>query len=293
MNRSRIFSTNNLIVIFFTLFYGINMLLGFRMNAFLALDPQLVLSKFQFWRLFTFPLCTTETESILLFIFMYGIVAVRVENFFKIINFKIVLPILFLLEGILFTFAYQNIPAVLTGADAGSFAIMTILVMVYRKKTIFPELIRLKKTITFSLLFLVLWVAAFAFKTEVLAVPGITESVTCGLLCGIFAAIVCMIKINSEIKYRMLFFIRLKEKEAEEKVAAEERRLQETLQQRREAPIIETDEEDKDSMLSKMPAPEDKEEKLNRLLDKISASGTDALTDEEKNFLTEYSKYIK
>ena len=182
----------------------------------------------------------------------------------------------------------------LSGADAASFAIMTILISVYRKKSLFPELNRLKKLITFSLLYLALWICLFAYKTEVLAVAGITESVITGLLCGIFAAIVCMIKINTEIKYRMLFFIKIKEIEAEEKVREEERKIKDNIivQNKPESHVVQEEDEKDDILLHANPA-EDKEEILNRLLDKISAKGKDALTDDEKNFLTEYSKYIK
>ena len=311
--KSAFLTTHNIVVAFFSLFYLANMLLGFRLNDYFALSPKALFENYQVWRLFTFPLCSIETESILLFVFMYGIVAVRINKYFSnIISVHFILPLLFACEGLLFAYTYHLTPETnLVGADAASFAILTVLISLYRKRRTFQELNRLRKLVTFSLLYLALWISIFAYKTEVLDIAYNVESVVSGLVCGMCAALICILRFNTELRYRLYYYIKTKElevktKEQQEAAAAngtngsdlKDSDLFSAGQQMMNQMFEQHDEEetaDLEDIYKKQAAQntEDKEEILNRLLDKINANGKDALTDDEKKFLTEYSKYIK
>ena len=76
-------------IIFVLSVYFINLCLGFRLNEYFILKPELVVDKLELWRIFTFPLACNTIEGTLLFAFTFYIIGYKIEtNIFTILQAK-------------------------------------------------------------------------------------------------------------------------------------------------------------------------------------------------------------
>ncbi len=249
-----------------------------------ALNPTTVLQHGEWWRVLSYPLAGEHPLSFLLLIVSVGIFASALEISFSTRRFAVMIAAVVLAQGLSYTALCSSIPSApwLSGGDVIAFFVMAMFVFIQPSRNIV-----LWKNVEIRGLHLALILSGQALVYKVYGVvhDG-SEQLYYGVLPSLFG-VVSAIMITTFVQQRLRRVRRVQFGHAAER-----------LDQR----IIEEEEElvsslgSSDRALSKMyypDPPRSEEEMMNILLDKIFEHGQDSLTQEEKQFLEEYSQRMR
>ena len=263
--------------------YFVNYLTGSWLTSLVCLQPSLVLANMQVWRLITFPLAPGTLEGILLFIITFYIFAPRLENFLSRGLLPVILLLLICLQGTLTTLVFWNSNLKFEGMTGVSFFVLTLFTIFNYEKKIIISPARAYKSYRFVFVLALIWAASVSINalfsgTELLIRNG--SYMIFGVSFGFITYLQIKItkKIISVTKKEPYISIPKPEELSLAMIAQNE--LKKAHKKFRDEDYYFDDE----SLLT--------EEKLNEILDKISASGKESLTDEEVHFLEIYSRKL-
>jgi hypothetical protein len=247
------------------------------------LNVPAVLTEYQFWRLFTFPLAPGSIEAILLMAYTFIIIAPRFENLLKPGLILVLLVPMISLHGIIHTLVFWNTKVGLAGFESMSLFFITIYSLTAPKQKIKLPFLPVQKLIWISSVIVILW-AGIKYTSSIQSSLILYQTISSASF-GILSAIVSYAQIM--ILSRILRPKRTVRTESAP-VVDETRKLA-VIKEAKFDPFAFTAEDDYlDDDLDFVPD----EQKLNRILDKILDYGQESLSGEEKRYLEKYSKKI-
>lgn len=263
----------------------------------LALKPERVLQNFELWRLVTYPLVASDACGLLLFCYAVFVLVPRIEAMFNMYRFSILMPMILLLQGIVYTFVFGMGGHVLCGTDAVTICSMLLPMLVYPRRRSYYLIATLKMQVHVSLMFLVLWACIIFYRTNLYMSENIVINATVALIFGGVSALIILNRINAEIelsraeRLRNSMLLRVEkpfigESGLSPADCANIKKSEQFVRQLKKNLEAETNHDNYVETLSN-------EANLNKVLDKINDYGKESLTDDEKRFLYDYSKNMK
>lgn len=287
-NRTRIYYFSHLVLFITGTFYILDLMTGSRLSYLLSLNSAMVYNDLQWWRLITYPLATDSIESTALFLFAFFIFAPKIETLFSSWFFPLVLLIIIFLQGALFTLLLHYSYIVFTGMEGISFFILTVFALANIKK----KLVIMNKVFLRTGLFIfgliTIWFVLLFVHSVVIADYKIFFE---GMYSGIFG-LTSGIIIYLQIRYtkRILPFEKHGNHSTDRIFYSNDKELSMAVIANNE--IRKFNENLRDELVYGNNQFNYTEEKLNEILDKISAKGKDSLTYNEQKFLEDFSKQI-
>ncbi|ROL61676.1 hypothetical protein D9V86_04575 [Bacteroidetes/Chlorobi group bacterium ChocPot_Mid] len=283
--KNRIYYFSYLVILIFGIFYLVDLVVGGKLGFLLSLTPNLVYQKSEVWRLLTYPLSFNTVEGILISIFIFLVLAPKLEKIYHGFLYPIILLSIIFLQGILFAIFSWNSFYPLKGLEGISIFIITLFTLLnIRGKLIFFNKFYINTPI-FSLGLVISWILTTFVHSLLLENFNIIFSSIFSLIFGVSAGMFAYLHIRyTKIinpKYILSTLQTQKAKELRTKllslavIANEELKkvnqelLQNNFHHSHYYPNA---------------------EKLNEILDKIYQKGFNSLSNEEKDFLDEYSK---
>lgn len=283
------------ILILFFIFYLFDSFTGGEITKLLSLDIEKISYSNEYWRLFSYPLASGSFESMLLLIFALGIFAPKIESKLKSFLLPLIIFLVSLMHGTLFAWIYMYENVVFAGSEGISFFILLSFIFTdhnARFKFFGSRSISAGSVI---ILAITLWALA---KILLYLDYNVIESYYSLLFAGFGTA-------NAFIVLAQILIINKfgsKEKSIENSSQREfqdyEKELSQIEKDELSLALIASQnkrykEKQKDETLKLSPDPKVNEDKMNRILDKISDHGYPSLSQGEQKFLKEYSKIIK
>lgn len=249
-----------------------------------ALTPAAITQNFEFWRLLTYPLATTSTESFLLLTISVGLFSSLLELSFSTRRFILSILGLVISQGLLYVVAFGGVSkgVVLSGGDGISFFLMAMYTFVMPNRSI-----HVWRRIEIRGLFVVMVLALTSFFFSAYrAYHDTSDLFYYGAISSAYGVVFAVL-LTSVLHQRLKRVRRLNGRIAPERI--DERFVEQ------EEELVSTFGKS-DRGVSKLYYPEahrDEEELMNQLLDKIFEHGQDSLTPEEKSFLEDYSQRMR
>lgn len=290
-NRNiNLFSKN---LLFFTgSIYILNYLLKGLLSEIFLFDPVAITKDFEYWRFLTYPFSTGTMEGVLLFALSFYVISTKLEEVFKKSYYPLLLLLLITLQSIVFTLVYifTGIQINVSGMEGISLFVLTLFVLLRPNEKVaflnFPIL----STTVFSLMLFFVWAGLKYYNITINNEPETASAIAVSIY-GIGGAVIMFLQIRA---LQILIRRRIKEKKSEAKVLKQEEEPSYAFmsQNKLKNYYQESDSNDEyDIVLSDNP--EENEQILNGILDKINNFGSDAISNPEKRFLEEYSKSLK
>ena len=277
--------TRMLITIYFVILI-LNFVFQGLLYQFFALNPQRVIQNFELWRLITFVFAPGNIESTLLLSFVFWFVGPNLESGFNRNKFLILLLITSLLQGTLFTLLFIRNNSLVTGGEG--MALILLSLYVFLEVTSNTRRISFKRLISLptSVFVTVAWFSAVILHHSFTANEDLAISIISGAFGVMTGSIIFMhIKLidflTAHKKSTGATYSIPKPEELIETFSARKEYQQKHVFSAEEE--YSSDEESNDYF---------SEVRLNRILDKISEYGREALTADEELYLKEYSENL-
>ncbi len=275
---------NHFIIILFASFYLVDILLNFKISQDFGLIPSKVFEYNELFRIITYPLSFFTIESAILFLF-------TILLLFPFYEIKFRLPVLIslffglvLLQGLLFTSFFGGSDIILKGTDGISFFLITFFILTnfnIKQLKLNPKLFHIN---TFILLISISWLVTVYLHSKFADFDLLTTSVF-SMIFGVSSGLIVDIGIKL---YNLFQGLSNPVKPKLPEISAEELMPAEISKNERKYHNGQTEK----SHFNEMDSDYFSEDKLNQILDKINSEGKKSLTDEELNYLEEYSKRI-
>ncbi|MCX7908033.1 MAG: rhomboid family intramembrane serine protease [Ignavibacteria bacterium] len=271
------------ILFFHIFFYFVG---GKESDKLFALNPQLVIYEIQIWRLFTFPLLSLSIAEVFLFIYSFWVLGPKVENCFRKNYYLLSLLLFIFLQGFLTTALFGKEKFYLVGTEGLSFYLITLYYLIYFRIVSQYETLPLRNMVQTALV-ICFWLMAVTLDSFIYERNTLINSFSFAIV-GIFIGTLSYLQNRSFatelIQQRYQDFILFRKK------------LEEFESEFDDPDIANTsvnssfDASSKETKTINIPFTE---ENLNKILDKIIEKGKESLTEEEVDFLKEYSKKVK
>lgn len=265
------------------LIYLVNFLMDGRLDGVLGLVPSAVFEKMEFWRIVTFPFSYGSFEGVMLFAVVFYFFGSKVEQLLP----KGILPALLILliamQGIAMNLIFWNSSYSIAGMEGIAIFSLTLFTLThYRARVKFLSFPSFRGSAAVLLIFSA-WILAKAVNSLLFG-NSVIYIATANIGFGFFTAML--------IHFQIRFLNKMAAKrKAERKVPMPDpeelslamianREMKKYYQQQSDDVFL----DDFDFELT--------EERLNEILDKISVSGQESLTIEERKFLRQYSKNL-
>lgn len=250
----------------------------------LAMNPDLVLKQWEFWRLVSFPFAANSLEGILLFGFTFSIVGPKVEQYIGRYIFPFVVSLLILLQGIILTLLFWKENIAMGGMEGISFFVLTLYSLLYfGNKADFSSFRPSKARMLVSLV-------AFAWISVLLARSYITGNMELLITSSASATIGIITGSLLFIQLRMLKrATKNKRNEFPDLDIPKPEELSMAMIAQRERRKYQNELDDFRYHDHEFTFTEDR---LNEILDKINEQGKDSLSVHELEYLKEYSRQI-
>ncbi|MBM2816946.1 MAG: hypothetical protein HW421_3708 [Ignavibacteria bacterium] len=281
--KSKILSRRILAGIF--ILYLLNFVTEGRLAGIFTLLPSLVINKFEFWRLITYPLSYGSAEAMLILAFTFFYLSPRLEQVFNYSILPVILLLLVCLEGLLHTLFFWKTDIPLAGLEGISFFIIALTTFLSPRLKIQFLFFRKINLALVSLSVVLVWatfkIVQIEYFSHLWLIPAFAASF------GISMA---------AITYGQIYLLHrkfLKKKAAEKLEIPKPEELKLAMMAAKSkaaklnAKIMDELYESEDSEF-----PDLSEDRLNQVLDKILALGKDSLTSDEIKFLDNYSKNL-
>lgn len=274
-------------------FYFLDYIFDGVVSASISLTPLLVIENLDVWRTALYPFAVGTIEGVVLFAFTFFMIAPKLENLIGSLRFPIWLFLITLLQGFVMILTFWGTSHTLSGMEGISIFILVLFALLHPKEKInfFGGNIRA------YLLAIVLgasWIGAKSIRFDMAGAEDIATSVFSAIF-GTFVSVLTFFQIKvSERAYRRK---KLREAAGSEYKMPEPEELSMALLSgnkfRKNYHNMQADmiDEEEGRVLSE--DPDENEEKLNEILDKINSDGKNSLTRFENRFLDEYSKTLK
>lgn len=284
----------------FLLIAGSVYILNYLLKGFLAelfyFDPTLITNgNFEYWRLFSYPFATGTMEGVLLFSLTFYIVAPKLENILQKRSFyPILLFLLVSFQSFIFSviYMYFDLQIQISGMEGVSIFILSLYILLKPNDKVGILNFPIMSTTMLSILIFLIWAGLKYYNITVNYEP-ITESAIAVSGFGIISSFIVfsVIKIFESIKIRQL-----KEKKDDVKQSKEkqEEKFSYAMTSRSNVKKYYQEKEmleDVDELILS-DDPQENEQILNDILDKINIHGKDSITTTEEKFLREYSKLL-
>lgn len=287
MEKKRIYYFSHLILFITGTAYVLDLIMGGKLSDLFALNPQLIFSKLEWWRIFTYPLANDSIESTILFLFTFFIFAPKLEEIYQQWLYPFIIVLLINIQGIILTFLLWNSNMVISGMEGLSFFVLTLFTLINIKKRLILVNRFYMHTGLFTLGMVSVWaVMLFIHGVFLESYSHVFEgiySATFGLSVGFTAYL--QMRYTKNLKPNKLHYpnetpeIPKPEDLSLALIANQEiRRFNQRLQE-------------EFGGLSEPPF-QFSEDKLNEILDKANEKGFDSLSNDEKKYLNEYSKQL-
>ncbi len=282
--RSRIQSFS---FVFFTIVLivnGLNFSFDLGLAEILALNPQMLLENYQFWRFLTYPFVLTNPEFIFFFGAIFILASPMLENYLNKYIYPIFLFLATMLQGFILTLVLWNRDVSIGGIEGLAFFVLLLLMFLKPDLKIFRRFSL--TTAAFGLVVILMWVvmlvplsesASFSFAEKASsALFGI------GFGLSIYFPIRYMQNLIDKRKKSTVPIEPIKIPKPEELSVA-------MISSANLKKIYHQFEDEVDLITED---PETNEEILNTILEKIHQYGKDSLKSDELKFLEDYSKRI-
>lgn len=272
--------------------YIINYLLKGFLSDIFHLNPELIVKNYEYWRFITYPLATGTMEGVLLFALSFYVISTKLEDVLKRSYYPLLLFLLISLQGIVFALFYlfSGININISGMEGISLFVLTLYILLRPSEKVaflnFPIL----STTVFSVSLFSVWAGLKYYNVTVNMEPEI-ESAIASIVFGIGSALIMFVQIRL---LQILIRRRYKDQRSNVNLPQEEEPSYAFMTQAKLRKYYQEQDrisEEDDILLSNNP--DENEQILNDILDKINIHGTDSITIPEKRFLKEYSKYLK
>lgn len=284
-NKNRIYYFSYLVIFVFGISYLLDLFVKDKFSFLVSLTPKLVYQKSEVWRLFTYPLAYNTVEGLLISIFIFIVLAPKLEKIYHGLLYPAILLSAIFLQGILYTIFSWNSFYPLKGIDGISIFIITLFTLLnMRGKLIFFNRFYISTPI-FSLGLVISWIFTAFIHSLLFENFNIIFSCIFSLIFGVSAGMFAYLHIRyTKIinpKYILTYLQAQKAKELKKKlhslaiIANEE--LKKVNQELNHHNFNHT---------NYYP----NADRLNEIFDKINQNGFNSLSPEDKDFLDEYSK---
>ncbi len=254
----------------------------------LSLNPALTVADSELWRLFTFSFVPGTIEGTLLFSFVFWFIAPILEERFRTKKFALMLVLVILLQGAIFSLLFWGKGVVIAGGDGLAFFILTL--YMFLEVSDGENLIHFHSRKIHSLPFIVLttvvWFSSVLIHNSFVSSFIYTASIIAGSFGIILGAIIFM-----QIKAADYVFGRKTSISSPVSIPSPEELIT-SLHTRRKRAVQNQYEEDDEYAAGYAYSDYFSEDRLNAILDKINEQGKDSLTSDEKLYLEEYSRYL-
>jgi membrane associated rhomboid family serine protease len=269
--------------------YLLDFLMFNKLTHLFGLEPQLVASKMEFWRIFTFPFTPSSIEGLFLFIFTFFFIGPKLELKLRKNFYPIILFFLICLQGTLITLIFWQSNLQFNGMEGLSFFILVLFTLINLNKKITLWGLRPIKSIMLVTLLSITWISSTAVHS-IIAGNDILIKALSNLIFGI---------LTSGVTYLQIEFFNLQKKLDKEKKINDIESFGKSLTGDITPAFVEKKENkasnftlNDNSFLSQNNEFIFSEQKLNDILDKINEKGKNSLTEEEINYLKEYSNNL-
>lgn len=272
--------------------YLLDFLMFGKLTDLFSLQPSLIANKMEFWRIFTFPFVPGSIEGVFLFVFTFFFIGPKLESKLRKNFFPIILIFLIFLQGTITTLIFWQSNFIFAGMEAISFFILVLFTFINLNKKITFWGFKPVKSIMLVALLSITWISAVAIHST-LSGNEILLKASTSLIFGIITGGITYLqtefyKRSSKIKEnlkknltRKKFDNALYDEESPAFVIKNETKIQNQNQNQ-------TDED--------LNHPQYKfifsEQKLNDILDKINEKGKESLTNDEIQYLKDYSENL-
>ena len=275
---------NHFIIILFASFYLVDILLDFKISQDFGLIPSKALEFNELFRIITYPLSFFTIESAILFLFTTLLLFPFYEIKFRLAILISLLLGIILLQGIAFASFFGGANIILYGTDGISFFLITFFILSnfnIKQLKLNPKLFHIN---TFIILISISWLVTVYLHSKFVDFDLLTPSVF-SIIFGISSGLIVDICIKL---YKFLQVLSIPSRPKISMVADEELMPAEISKNERKYHKGQSD----NSHFNELDSDYFSEDKLNQILDKINSQGKNSLTDEELNYLEEYSKRI-
>ncbi len=266
------------------LVYLLNLAFNGAFDYYLALNPILVISQFQAWRIISFPFASGALESIILFFVVFYFVSPKLEFYLNKFLYPILLFLIAALQGIVLTLAFWQQNVVIAGMEGIAFFVLTLQTLLRPKDNVFP-MFNLK-TWTFALFCLGAWALYKVSGTIENGFYSVLPAIASGIF-GIGSGLITYFQVS--YMQKIINKRRIKNQETLINIPKPEE-LKLAMISAAQLQKAYSQYNDEYDILSDNPS--ENEERLNEILEKIFNLGKDSLTKEEKTFLDKYSKQL-
>lgn len=257
-------------------------------TQFFQLTPTDVLVKGEFWRTILYPFATSSLADTALMIFAFTVCSAYFEKVFRSRLYPILLAIVSVFYGLLYTLLFLNFDVPLTGFASVGFFLLTFYTLVKIRNRYHFSFANIR-VFWVSLLVLLLWAA--------LTVPSIVNAGVIPLVTASTSLIFGMT--TGTLSFLFIRYLYNKKRSPHDErqthlyIPRPEELTPAFISSLKIERIINKDKEDfYNNQIPISSDPEENEENLNRILDKISSDGKDSLTEEEQLFLDQYSQQL-
>jgi membrane associated rhomboid family serine protease len=273
-------------------FYILNFLLDGWFNELFALNPSKMLINFEYWRLFTFPFAFSSTEALFLFLATFFLISENLEDILRQTLYPLLLMLLTVLQGVIMTLLFWNKDVNIAGMEGLSFFVLFFFVILNPKSKV--QIFNFKAIPSIAIVLFIVFIWAIV-KIQALFFNSSTDvniSVASAIF-GISTAIMTSLQIKIIQKNREKRLLKATEnlkipkpEELSYALYSGKKLFKYEQENKYSSPVTDFEE----SLLSDNP--DENEDKLNNILDKINAQGKNSLDYSELKFLEEYSNNI-
>ena len=277
-----------------TVVYLIDFFLKGRLSEYFVLNPEKIVTQFEYWRLISFPFAFSTNEAFVFFLIVFWFVSDNLEDMLRQSLYPALLLLLTLLQGVSMTLVYWGKDVNIAGMEGISFFVLAFFIILNPASKV--QLFQLKPipTMLFSALIITAWTSVklmhfIGNDTLQSTIPFAAAGL--GVLMGLMTSF--------QIKYirrkqRKKFIEKaneLKIPKAEELSMAFMSKYQKKRYSEHSEDENRNDLENDHFELSD--DPHENEDKLNEILDKMNDKGAEALSPSELEFLKKYSKTLE
>jgi len=252
----------------------------------MSLNPALIMSHLEFWRMLTFSILPAGIEGTLLFAYTFWFIGPKLEDRFDRQKLFLLLPVVSFIIGSIFSLIFLNQNINLTGSEGLSLFVLTlyILLEIKQEDTLFSA--ANPSSMTFVLLITVIWftvsVIVGTFGPNEFALPSIIAA-SIGIMISLFVYL--QLKLASQI-------FGSRRNPAPKVTLPQPEELIGTSSAKRETMTLSSFEDEPYDIIGDTDSEYFSEERLDRILDKINEHGKESLSSDEKLFLEEYSNNL-
>lgn len=266
----------------------IDVIIGGRMATFVQLTPSLILTVGEFHRILLYPFISSEVADLAILAYAFTICSVFFERTFKSKIYPILLLIVSVFFGLVYTLAFLKLDVTFSGMAPVSFFLISLHTFINMKTKISTKTGYIH-TNWFNLAAVGFWVALLiipnvsnSFMTFIPHLASLIFGSASGGISFLFIRHLYRQNNSSSLIDEMERYPSIPNPDELTPALISANRIEKLLDKEKE--VLYT----KKTFFSQ--DPEENEHELNKILEKISAEGKEALTDEEKQFLDLYSQ---